>query len=74
MNRFQFTHTSFKHSEELIYHQRHPNVDVRMMLLGVDFDNGVFKLAPFDIMSYEDEAIWVNYEFVDKPLSVKLKK
>ncbi|WP_333615398.1 hypothetical protein [Bacteroides pyogenes] len=48
-------------------------MDVEMMLLGVDFENEVFKLAPFDTDYYEDNAIWVNYELCDKPRAVKMK-
>lgn len=31
-------------------------MDVECMLLGVDFNCGTFKLAPFDTDAYEDES------------------
>lgn len=37
------------------------------MLIGVDFDNGLFKLAPFDTDFYEDEWFYVAYDRCDKP-------
>ena len=44
-----------------------------MMLCAVDFDNEVFKLAPFDTVYYEDKAIWVNRELCDKPRAIRMK-
>lgn len=41
------------------------------MLLGVDFDCGTFKLAPFDTDAYEDESFYTSYEYCDKPRKVK---
>ena len=37
------------------------------MLVGVDFEGEMFRLAPFDTDWYEDRTYWVHYKFVDKP-------
>lgn len=70
----QFSRYKYRHSDIMIYHQKHPDEDIEMMLLGVDFDNGVFKLAPIDTGYYEDEPIWVSYDKVDKKISLKVIK
>ncbi len=67
MTQEQFSKYSYRHSELMIYHQKHPEVDIEMMLLGVDFDNGVFKLTPVDTDYYEEEPVWINFLYVDKP-------
>jgi hypothetical protein len=46
MTRNQFIHYSYRHSEIIIYHQKHPEVDIECMLIGVDFDNELFHLVP----------------------------
>lgn len=48
-------------------------MDVEMMLLAVDFENEVMKLAPFDTDYYEDKAIWVNFQLCDKPRALKMR-
>lgn len=73
MTQEQFAKYKFQHSEVIIFHQKHPAMDVEMMLLGIDFDNEVLKLAPIDIDYYEDNAIWVNREFCDKPRAIRMK-
>lgn len=73
MTQEQFARYKFQHSEIIIYHQKHPAMDVEMMLRAVDFDNEVFKLAPFDTDYYEDKAIWVNRELCDKPRAIRMK-
>lgn len=73
MTHEQFARYKFQHSEIIIYHQKHPTMDVKMMLCAVDFDNEVFKLAPFDTVYYEDKAIWVNRELCDKPRAIRMK-
>jgi len=45
-------------------------MDVEMMLLAVDFENEILKLAPIYTNLYEDNAIWVNREFCDKPRAI----
>ena len=54
MTRNQFIHYSYRHSEIIIYHQRHPDVDIECMMIGVDFDNELFHLVPIDQYLYED--------------------
>lgn len=73
MTQEQFAKYKFQHSEIIIFHQKHPAIDVEMMLLGVDFENEVLKLAPFDTDYYEDKAIWINYQLCDKPRAVRMK-
>lgn len=41
-----------------------------MMLLAVDFENEILKLAPIYTDLYEDNAIWVSREFCDKPRAI----
>jgi hypothetical protein len=36
------------------------------MLIGVDFDHGMFHLVPFDQELYEDKSFWIPYKFCDK--------
>lgn len=67
MTQEQFAKYSYRHSEIMVFHQQHPEADIEMMLLGVDFDNGVFKLIPVDTGYYEEEPVWVNFLHVDKP-------
>ena len=50
----QFSTYSFRHSEVIVYHQQHPDEDVECMLIGVNFDHGLFHLVPFDQEIYED--------------------
>lgn len=65
MTHEKFTKYAYRHSELMILHDR--KEDIEMLLLAVDFDRGVFRLAPFWTDYYEDEEIWVSYEYVDKP-------
>ena len=67
MTQNQFAHYSYRHSEVMIFHQSHPQKDIEMMLIGVDFDHEMFQLVPVDRDWYEDEALWVPFKFVDKP-------
>ena len=66
MTRNQFIHYSYRHSEIIIYHQRHPDVDIECMLIGVDFDNELFHLVPIDQYLYEDRSYWLPYTSCDK--------
>lgn len=67
MTQEQFAKYKFQHSEIIIYHQRHPEVDIEMMLIGIDFDNNMLKLSPFDLLYYEDNAQWFPIDRCDKP-------
>lgn len=67
MTQEQFVKYAYRHSEVIIFHEKHPEVDVECMLIGVDFDNGLFKLAPFDTYFYEDEWFYAAYDRCDKP-------
>lgn len=62
----QFSTYSFRHSEIIVYHQQHPDEDVECMLIGVNFDHGLFHLVPFDQEIYEDISFWIPYKFCDK--------
>ena len=62
----QFATYSFRHSEIIVFHSLHPEADVECMLLGVDFEHGMFHLVPFDDWLYEDRSFWVPYKFCDK--------
>ena len=73
MTQEEFARYKFQHSEIIIYHQKHPAMDVEMMLCAIDFDNEVFKLSPFDTDYYEDKAIWVHRAFCDKPRAIRMK-
>lgn len=66
MTQEQFAKYSYRHSEVMILHQNHPEQDVEMMLIGVDFEGELFHLVPFDLDWYEDKDYWVHYKFVDK--------
>ena len=59
MTRNQFIHYSYRHSEIIVYHQKHPEVDIECMLIGVDFDNELFHLVPID-------QYWLPYTSCDK--------
>ena len=72
MTREEFARYTYRHSEIIIFHQHHPDVDVECMLLAVDFDCGTFKLAPIDTELYEDESFYVSYEHCDKPRKAKI--
>ncbi len=72
MTREEFVKYAYRHSEIIIFHQHHPDVDVECMLLAVDFDCGTFKLIPIDTDFYEDEAFYVSYECCSKPRSTKI--
>lgn len=64
----QFTTYAYRHSEIIIYHQKHPEVDIECMLIGVDFDNGLFHMVPIDEDIYEDKSYWMPYKSCDKQL------
>ena len=70
MTEEQFARYKFRRCEPIIFHQRHPTMDVEMMLLAVDFENEILKLAPIYTNLYEDNAIWVYREFCDKPRAI----
>lgn len=72
MTHDEFAKYSYRHSEVIIFHQQHPEVDVECMLLAVDFDCGTFKLAPIDTEYYEDESFYVSYKHCDKPRKAKI--
>lgn len=65
MTRNQFVTYSYRHSEIIVYHQKHPEVDIECMLIGVDFDNDLFHLVPLDQL-YEDRSYWLPYTSCDK--------
>lgn len=65
MTQEQFSKYSYRHSEIIIYHQIHPEKDIEMMLTGVDFDNGLFLLVPFDD-TYEDKTYRFHFSKCDK--------
>lgn len=66
MTRNQFVNYSYRHSEVIVYHQKHPEVDVECMLIGVDFDHELFHLVPIDQGLYEDCSYWLPYTSCDK--------
>lgn len=66
MTQNQFRTYAYRHSEVMLYHQRHPTQDIEMLLIGVDFDNEMFHLVPIGY-DYEDKDYWFPYKFVDKP-------
>ena len=66
MTRNQFVNYAYRHSEIIIYHQKHPEEDIECMLIGVDFDNELFHLVPFDQNYYEDISYWLPYTSCDK--------
>ena len=51
----QFTTYTYRHSEVIVFHEKHPEVDVECMLLAVDFDRELFRLVSIDTERYEDE-------------------
>lgn len=67
MTQEQFARYKFQHSEVIIFHQKHPEADIEMMLVGIDFDLNMLKLCPFDLGYYEDEAKWFPIDRCDKP-------
>ena len=66
MTQEQFARYTYRHSEVMIYHCKHPFGDIEMMLIGIDFDCGTFHLAPLDLDYYEDRDYWVSFQYVDK--------
>lgn len=66
MTENQFTTYAFRHSEIIILHQKHPEVDIECMLIGVDFDHDLFHLVPIDQEIYEDKSYWIPYKSCDK--------
>lgn len=66
MTQNQFIHYTYRHSEIIIYHQKHPETDIECMLIGIDFDNGLFHLVPIDQEYYEDRSYWMPYTSCDK--------
>ena len=73
MDREHFVKYSYRHSEIIVFHQKHPEMDVDCLLLGVDFDLEQFRLGPLDTDTYRDESFWVGYERCDKPHRCKMK-
>lgn len=67
MTREQFRKYSYRYSEVMIFHHKHPPQDIEMILLGVDFDNERFHLYPVMTDYYEEQDYWMPYERVDKP-------
>lgn len=76
MTEEEFTKYSYRHSEAMVYHRKRPRADIDCMLIGVDFDNHLFHLYPFDQETYVGESYWVPCENVDKKIiiTMKLKK
>lgn len=73
MDEKQFAKSKFQHSEIIIFHQKHPEEDIEMMLIGIDFDLQMFKLVPFNLDYYEDEAKWIPINRCDKPIKRVMK-
>lgn len=73
MTQEQFARYSYRHSETIIYHQKHPEADVECMLLGVSFETEMFHLVPFDQGYYEDKSFWVPYRYCDKKAVMRVK-
>jgi hypothetical protein len=66
MTQNQFSNYTYRHSEIIVYHQKHPCVDIECMLIGIDFDNGLFNLYPIDQELYEDKSYWLPFKSCDK--------
>lgn len=66
MTQNQFVNYHYRHSEIIIYHQKHPEVDIECMLIGVDFDNEMFHLIPINESVYEDISYWMPFKSCDK--------
>lgn len=66
MTQDQFAKYTYRHSEIIIYHQKHPEVDIECMLIGIDFDNGMFHIYPVDQDYYEDKSYWMPFQSCDK--------
>lgn len=72
MTQEQFARYKFRHSEIIIFHQNHPHEDIEMMLVGIDFDLCLLKLAPIDTDYYEDEARWIPIDRCEKKVVMKV--
>lgn len=73
MTHEQFVKYTYRHSEVMIFHQKHPTMDIEMMLLAVDFDNEMFRLSPIDLQNFEDVSLWAHISLVDKLRAVRMK-
>ena len=62
----QFKTFRFSHSEVMVFHKSHPEAEIEMMLIGINFEHGMFQLVPLDIERYEDESYWIPYKYADK--------
>lgn len=72
MKQSEFTQRKWGHSEEIIYTHKTLDYEVSCMLLAVDFEEGLFKLTPFDTELYEKTPFWCRFENCKRPL-VKLR-
>ena len=73
-----FSKMKFRHSEEIIHNppgESFKDVFISCMLLAVDFEQGLFKLIPFDTDKYLNEPFYVIVEYCNRPTpKLKIKK
>lgn len=75
MKQSDFAKRKWGHSEEIIYNHKSLDISVSCMLLAVDFEEGLFKLTPFDIENYEKTPFWCRFENCERPFPrLKVKK
>lgn len=73
MTQEEFAKKRWQHSEIIEFRPyRKQGLVIECMLLAVDFENGLFKLEPFDREVYEDKSFWARVENCSRP-APKLK-
>ncbi len=77
MTKEEFVKKRFQHSEEIIYTRPesriYKSIQISCMLSGIDFEQDLLSLIPFDIEKYKEDAFWARIEYCEKAPR-KLKK
>ena len=69
MTQEEFAKKRWQHSEKMLYVRPGCN-PIECMLLGVDFENDLMRLVPFDTERYEEAPFWTRVEYCRRPLHV----
>lgn len=67
----EFTKLKFRQFEPITYSDTINHIATECMLLAIDFEQGLFRLAPIFESPYCDEKFWVRFEYCYKSLHVK---
>mgnify|MGYP006967778140 CR=1 FL=1 len=69
MTQEDFAKKRWQHSEAIEY-SLPGHKAILCMLVGLDFENNLMRLWPFDQEIYKDESFWARVEYCRRPLRI----